>query len=299
MAKIGFIGVGNMGGPMAQNLIKDGHDLKAFDVVGQSLSRVVNAGAGQASSPADAASGVDAVVTMLPAGQHVSDVYAGSGDILTCVDDGTLLIDSSTIDVATSRAMHEAAKNAGFDMLDAPVSGGVIGAEAGTLTFMCGGSPEVFERAKPILEVMGKNIFLAGGPGAGQAVKACNNMLLAINMIGLSEAFNLADALGLERNTLFEIVGTASGGSWALSNYCPVPELVPTTPANNDFSPGFSGAMMLKDLKLSQDAAQSLDVSSPLGAVATTLFSMYCNEGHDTDDFSGIIRMLRGNKAGY
>jgi len=298
MAKIGFIGVGNMGGPMAQNLIKDGHDLKAFDIVGQTLSRVVNAGAAQASSPADAASGVDAVVTMLPAGQHVSEVYTKSGEVLANLDEGTLVIDSSTIDVATSRAMHEAAKEVGYDMLDAPVSGGVAGAEAGTLTFMCGGSPEAFERAKPILEVMGKNIFLAGGPGAGQAAKACNNLLLAINMIGISEAFNLADALGLERKTLFEIVGTASGGSWALSNYCPVPELVPTTPANNNFNPGFTGAMMLKDLKLSQDAAQSLDVSSPLGAIATMLFSMYCNEGHDADDFSGIIRLLRGKKIG-
>lgn len=297
MAKIGFIGVGNMGGPMAQNLIKDGHEVKAFDIVGQTLSRVVNAGAAQASSPADAASGVEAVVTMLPAGAHVSDVYTGGGGVLAAVDAGTLLIDSSTIDVATSRAMHEAAAAAGYDMLDAPVSGGVTGAEAGTLTIMCGGSAETFARAKPYLDVMGKNIFHAGGPGAGQAAKACNNMLLAINMIGLSEAFNLSDALGLERRTLFDIVSTASGGSWALSNYTPVPDLVPTTPANNDFNPGFTGAMMLKDLKLSQDAAQSLNVSSPLGAAATMLFSLYCNEGNDADDFSGIIRMLRGKKT--
>ena len=297
MAKIGFIGVGNMGGPMAQNLIKDGHKVKAFDLVGQTLSRIVNAGAAQASSPADAASGVEAVVTMLPAGRHVSDVYAGSGEVLASIDPGTLLIDSSTIDVATSREMHQAAADAGYDMLDAPVSGGVTGAEAGTLTIMCGGSAETFARAKPVLDVMGKNIFHAGGPGAGQAAKACNNMLLAINMIGISEAFNLSDALGLDRQTLFDIVGTASGGSWALSNYCPVPELVPTTPANKDYNPGFTGAMMLKDLKLSQDAAQSLDVSSPLGAAATMLFSMYCNKGNDGDDFSGIIRMLRGTKA--
>ena len=297
MAKIGFIGVGNMGGPMAQNLIKDGHELKAFDLVGQTLSRIVNAGAAQASSPADAASGVEAVVTMLPAGRHVSDVYTGNGEVLASIDPGTLLIDSSTIDVATSREMHQAAAAAGYDMLDAPVSGGVTGAEAGTLTIMCGGSAETFARAKPFLDVMGKNIFHAGGPGAGQAAKACNNMLLAINMIGISEAFNLSDALGLDRQTLFDIVGTASGGSWALSNYCPVPELVPTTPANKDYNPGFTGAMMLKDLKLSQDAAQSLDVTSPLGAAATMLFSMYCNEGNDGDDFSGIIRMLRGSKA--
>ena len=297
MAKIGFIGVGNMGGPMAQNLIRDGHKVKAFDLVGQTLSRIVNAGAAQASSPADAVSGVDAVVTMLPAGRHVSDVYTGNGEVLANIDPGTLLIDSSTIDVATSREMHQAAADAGYDMLDAPVSGGVTGAEAGTLTIMCGGSAETFARAKPVLDVMGKNIFHAGGPGAGQAAKACNNMLLAINMIGISEAFNLSDALGLDRQTLFDIVGTASGGSWALSNYCPVPELVPTTPANKDYNPGFTGAMMLKDLKLSQDAAQSLDVSSPLGAAATMLFSMYCNEGNDVDDFSGIIRMLRGTKA--
>ena len=297
MAKIGFIGVGNMGGPMATNLIKDGHEVKAFDVVGQTLSRIVNAGAAQASSPADAASDAEAVVTMLPAGQHVSDVYTGTGEVLANLARGTLIIDSSTIDVATSREMHAAAADAGFDMLDAPVSGGVTGAEAGTLTIMCGGSAETFARAKPYLDVMGKNIFHAGGPGAGQAAKACNNMLLAINMIGLSEAFNLSDALGLERQTLFDIVSTASGGSWALSNYTPVPELVPNTPANNNFNPGFTGAMMLKDLKLSQDAAQSLDVSSPLGAAATMLFSLYCNEGHGADDFSGIIRMLRGKKV--
>ncbi|MEC8163200.1 MAG: 3-hydroxyisobutyrate dehydrogenase [Pseudomonadota bacterium] len=297
MAKIGFIGVGNMGGPMATNLIKDGHEVKAFDVVGQTLSRIVNAGAAQASSPADAASDAEAVVTMLPAGQHVSDVYTGTGEVLANLARGTLIIDSSTIDVATSREMHAAAADAGFDMLDAPVSGGVTGAEAGTLTIMCGGSAETFARAKPYLDVMGKNIFHAGGPGAGQAAKACNNMLLAINMIGLSEAFNLSDALGLERQTLFDIVSTASGGSWALSNYTPVPELVPNTPANNNFNPGFTGAMMLKDLKLSQDAAQRLDVSSPLGAAATMLFSLYCNEGHGADDFSGIIRMLRGKKV--
>ena len=297
MAKIGFIGVGNMGGPMATNLIKDGHEVKAFDVVGQTLSRIVNAGAAQASSPADAASDAEAVVTMLPAGQHVSDVYTGTGEVLANLARGTLIIDSSTIDVATSREMHAAAADAGFDMLDAPVSGGVTGAEAGTLTIMCGGSAETFARAKPYLDVMGKNIFHAGGPGAGQAAKACNNMLLAINMIGLSEAFNLSDALGLERQTLFDIVSTASGGSWALSNYTPVPELVPNTPANNNFNPGFTGAMMLKDLKLSQDAAQSLDVSSPLGAAASMLFSLYCNEGHGADDFSGIIRMLRGKKV--
>ena len=297
MAKIGFIGVGNMGGPMAANLIKDGHEVKAYAVVGQTRSRIVTAGAHQASDPADAVSGVEAGVTMLPAGQHVNDVYVGAGKVLANLAPGTLLIDSSTIDVATSRAMHAAAVDAGYDMLDAPVSGGVTGAEAGTLTIMCGGSDEAFARAKPYLDVMGKNIFHAGGPGAGQAAKACNNMLLAINMIGLSEAFNLSDALGLERQTLFDIVSTASGGSWALSNYTPVPELVPTTPANNNFNPGFTGAMMLKDLKLSQDAAQSLDVSSPLGAAATMLFSLYCNEGHDADDFSGIIRMLRGKKV--
>jgi 3-hydroxyisobutyrate dehydrogenase len=297
MAKIGFIGVGNMGFPMAQNLIKAGHELKAFDLVGQALSRIVNAGATQASSPADAASGVEALVTMLPAGRHVSDVYTGAGEVLASVDPGTLLIDSSTIDVATAREMHAAAEKAGYEMLDAPVSGGVGGAEAGILTFMCGGSAEAFARAKPYLETMGKNIFHAGGPGAGQAAKACNNMLLAINMIGLSEAFNLSDALGLDRQTLFDIVSTASGQSWALTSYCPVPGPVPTTPANRDYSPGFTGAMMLKDLKLSQDAAQSLDVSSPLGAAATMLFSMYCNDGHDAEDFSGIIRMLRGAKA--
>ena len=297
MAKIGFIGVGNMGFPMARNLLQAGHALKAYDVVGQSLGRIVNEGAVKAESPADAAHGVEVLVTMLPAGQHARDVYVGTGAVLASVDPGTLIIDSSTIDVATARDMHAAAAEKGFDMLDAPVSGGVGGAEAGTLTFMCGGSDAAFARAKPILEKMGRNIVHAGGPGNGQAAKACNNMLLAITMIGVGEAFNLADALGLDRQKLFDISSTASGQCWALNSYCPVPGPVPASPANNDYKAGFTGAMMLKDLKLSQDAAQSLDVSTPMGAAATMLYSMYCNNGSGPDDFSGIIRMLRGARA--
>jgi 3-hydroxyisobutyrate dehydrogenase len=298
MAKIGFIGVGNMGGPMAQNLIKAGHEVTAFDLVGQSLSRVVNAGAASAGSAAEAARGAEAVVTMLPAGQHTRDVYAGAGEVFASAEKGALLIDSSTIDIATTRDMHTQAEKAGFLFLDAPVSGGVEGAEAGTLTFMCGGSDEAFAAAKPHLEVMGGNIVHAGGPGNGQAAKMCNNMMLAISMIGVGEAFNLADAVGLDRQKLFDISSTASARCFALDTHCPVPGPVPTSSANRDYQAGFTAAMMLKDLKLSQDASQGFSVSTPMGAAATMLYSMYCNGGAEGDDYSGIIRMLRGEAKG-
>lgn len=293
MAKIGFIGVGNMGGPMVANLLGAGHEVAAFDVVEEALAKAADGGATAVGSAAEAAGGAELVVTMLPAGEHTRDVYTGAGKVMESAEKGALLIDSSTIDVATARDMHAEAEKAGFDFLDAPVSGGVGGAEAGTLTFMCGGGETAFGRAEPFLEVMGKNIFLAGGPGNGQAAKMCNNMMLAIEMIAVCEGFKLADAAGLDRQKLYDIASTATSQCWALNTYCPVPGPVPTSPANNDYKAGFTAAMMLKDLKLSQDAAGAFDIATAFGARAAEYYQRYCDGGGAGKDFSGIINMIR------
>ena len=293
--RIGFIGLGNMGGPMAANLVKAGHDVAVFDMAAAAVDKAVAVGARARSSASDAAREQEAIVTMLPAGQHVRQVYLGDNGILKQAKAGTLFIDSSTIDVATARDVHAAATTAGAAFLDAPVSGGVGGASAGTLTFMVGGDEAAFGRAKPILEKMGKNIFHAGGAGTGQAAKICNNMLLAISMIGTCEAFVLAEKLGLSHETLFKISSTASGQCWSLTSYCPVPGPVPASPANRDYQPGFTASMMLKDLKLAQNAAQTSGAATPLGAQATALYSMFESAGAGGRDFSGIIQLLRGN----
>ena len=293
MTVIAFIGVGNMGGPMARNLLKGGHAVRAFDLSDAVLDPVIKAGAAKATSVNDAAKDADVLVTMLPAGRHVRSVYLDNG-ILSVAKPGTLLIDSSTIDIDTARAVHAAAEKSGFNFLDAPVSGGVGGAEAGTLTFMCGGSEKAFSRARPILEKMGKKVVLAGGAGAGQAAKICNNMLLAISMIGTCEAFVLAEKLGLDAQKLFDIASTSSGQCWSLTTYCPVPGPVATAPSNRGYAGGFATALMLKDLKLAQAAAQSAAATTPLGAEAAQLYSMFAAKGHGGLDFSGIIRMLRG-----
>ena len=293
MTNIAFIGVGNMGGPMARNLLKAEHALTAFDLSEQVLEPVVKAGASKAASVNDAVKDAEIVITMLPAGQHVRSVYLDNG-ILANARKGALLIDSSTIDVDSARAVHGAAEKAGFDFLDAPVSGGTGGAEAATLAFMCGGSDKAFARAEPILQKMGKRIVHAGGAGAGQAAKICNNMLLAISMIGTCEAFVLGEKLGLAPQKLFDIMSAASGQCWSLTTYCPVPGPVPTSPANRDYTGGFAAALMLKDLKLSQSVAQSVGATTPLGAEAAQLYSLFAAQGHAGTDFSGIIEMLRG-----
>jgi 3-hydroxyisobutyrate dehydrogenase len=293
MTNIAFIGVGNMGGPMARNLLKAGHGVSAFDLSAAVLEPVLKAGAAKAASANDAVKNADVVVTMLPAGHHVRNVYLENG-ILGAAKKGALLIDSSTIDIDSARAVHTAAEKAGFDFLDAPVSGGVGGAEAGTLTFMCGGSDAAFERARPILDKMGKKVVLAGGAGAGQAAKICNNMLLAISMIGTCEAFVLGEKLGLDPQKLFDIASTSSGQCWSLTTYCPVPGPVPASPANRDYAGGFATALMLKDLKLAQTAAQSVGAPTPLGAEAAQLYALFAAKGHAGLDFSGIVRMLRG-----
>ena len=257
------------------------------------MKPVVDAGASAAKSAQEAASDVDCVISMLPAGAHVRSVYLENG-ALAVAKKGALLIDCSTIDIDSARAVHVAAEKAGFDFLDAPVSGGVGGAEGGTLTFMCGGSDTAFARAEPILQKMGKRVVLAGGAGAGQAAKICNNMLLAISMIGTCEAFVLGEKLGLDPQKLFEIASTSSGQCWSLTTYCPVPGPVPTAPSNRDYTGGFATALMLKDLKLAQSAALSAGATTPLGAEAAQLYSLFAAKGHSGVDFSGIIRMLRG-----
>jgi 3-hydroxyisobutyrate dehydrogenase len=292
MAKIAFIGLGNMGGPMAANLCKAQHHVAAFDLSEPAVAAAVEKGAHKAKSAAEAVKDAEIVVTMLPAGKHVREVY--EKDVLPNVAKGALLIDCSTIDVDSARHVSALAKKAGFEMIDAPVSGGVGGATAGTLTFMCGGPAASFAKAKPILDKMGKNIVLAGESGSGQAAKICNNMMLAISMIGVSEGFMLAKRLGLDFQKLFDIASTSSGQSWALTNYCPVPGPVPTSPANRDYQPGFTAAMMLKDLLLAQQAANAVNASTPLGAGAAQLFNMFVNSGNAAKDFSGIIRMLDG-----
>ena len=294
MAKIGFIGLGNMGGPMVANLIKAGNEVKAFDLSADALARAKSAGAAEAATAGACAADVDVVVTMLPAGRHVREVYMGAGGVIETAAPGTLLIDSSTIDVASARAVEEAAQAKGLGMVDAPVSGGVGGAEAGTLTFMVGGSDDAFGRAKPILDALGKTIVHAGGPGNGQAAKICNNMILGISMIGVSEAFVLAEKLGLDHQKLFDISSTASGQCWSLTSYCPVPGPVETSPANRDYAPGFTVAMMLKDLRLAQTAAQESGAATPLGAQAASLYSLLESAGQADMDFSGIIKMIRG-----
>ncbi|MBE9555650.1 MAG: 3-hydroxyisobutyrate dehydrogenase [Proteobacteria bacterium] len=294
MATIGFIGLGNMGGPMAENLLKAGHKLRVFDLAKASVDKAVAAGATAAASVAEAAKGVEAVITMLPAGPHVRAVMLEEG-ALANADKGTLFIECSTIDVDTARAMHGAAAEHGMEMVDAPVSGGTTGAAAATLTFMVGGSESAYEIARPICENMGKAVVHAGGAGNGQAAKICNNMILGVTMIGVCEALVLAEKLGLDHQKLYDISSQSSGACWSLNTYCPVPGPVPTSPANNDYKPGFAAAMMEKDLKLAQAAAQSTGAATPMGAAALALYGLFLNAGQGEKDFSGIIKMIRGN----
>jgi 3-hydroxyisobutyrate dehydrogenase len=294
MARIGFVGLGNMGLPMARNLVAAGHEVCAFDTVAAAVERAVAAGAAAATDRGAAVDGVAFVITMLPAGEQVREVYLGGGGIIRKAGRATLLIDCSTIDVETARAVHAAAAAAGFDMLDAPVSGGVAGAEAATLTFMVGGSDRAFTAARPILEKMGKAVIHAGGPGNGQAAKICNNLILGISMIGVCEAFALADKLGLPAQTLFDISSKSSGQCWSMTSYCPVPGPVPTSPANRGYRPGFAAAMMLKDLRLAEAAAESAGATIALGHAAAGLYHDFVESGHGNLDFSSIIKLFQG-----
>ena len=288
MARIGFVGLGNMGGPMASNLVRAGHAVAVFDLDGAAMVRIADARA--ASSAADAVGGADFVVTMLPAGPQVRDAFLGAGGMAAASPPASVLIDCSTIDVATAR---DVARGCGRAFLDAPVSGGVMGAEAATLTFMVGGEPRTFAKAEPILKQMGRAVIHCGDAGAGQAAKACNNMMLAATMIVTAEAFVLAESLGLSAQALFDVAQRSSGQSWSLTSYCPVPGPVPGSPANRDYAPGFSASLMLKDLGLAVGAAQAGGVATPIGSRALELYRAFVEAGGGGKDFSGIIRMLR------
>jgi len=298
MAGIGFIGLGNMGRPMARNLLGAGHAVRGFDVAAPARAAAKADGIAIADDMAGALAGAEAVFTMLPAGDDVRAVYSGPGGLLERARPDTLLVDCSTIDLEAARAVHGAAADRGLAHLDAPVSGGVGGAEAGTLTFMVGGAQTVFLRAKTLLAAMGRTIIHAGGPGNGQAAKMCNNMILGVSMIAVCEAFTLAERTGLDAQTLFDIVSTASGQCWSLTSYCPVPGPVPASPANRGYAAGFTAQMMLKDLRLAREAAAASGTASPLGAHAAALYERYCGTGQGASDFSGIIRMLAADQPG-
>lgn len=294
MARIGFIGLGNMGLPMALNLLRAGHQVEGFDVAGVAVEKLLAAGGASAGSVKGAAARSDVIITMLPAGADVRTVYLDAGGIIENANEGTLLIDSSTIDVGSARAVAAAAEARKLPMIDAPVSGGVGGAQAATLTFMVGGSANAFARAQPLLAAMGKTIVHAGGAGTGQAAKICNNMILGVSMIAVAEAFVLAEKLGLDAQRLFDIASKSSGQCWAMTSYCPVPGPVPASPANRDYQAGFTAAMMLKDLKLAQDAAGAAGAATPLGAEAAALYGLFAAHGMAARDFSGIIEFIRG-----
>src|SRR5690349_8072804 len=287
MANIAFIGLGNMGGPMAANLVKAGHKVVAFDLVAASRDQARADGAAVAESAASSVKGAEIVITMLPAGKHVLSVW---NEVVPAMTRGALIIDCSTIDVESSKQAHALAAKHGVASVDAPVSGGTGGAKGATLTFMCGGEDKAFAAAKPVLENMGKKIVHCGGAGAGQGVKICNNMVLAVSMIALGEAFALAEKLGLSHQAVFDVMSTSSGQCWALTSYCPVPGPVPTSPANNDYRPGFASALMVKDLTLAQDAAKATGAATPLGKQAQEMYKAFDTAGNGGVDFSGIIQ---------
>lgn len=291
MSVVAFIGLGNMGGGMALNLVKAGHEVRAVDLSPEAVAKAVAGGVRDGGSAKEAVKGADVVVTMLPAGKHVRSVYA---EVFGVAGPDALFLDCSTIDVDSARAVIGDASAKGFDMVDAPVSGGTAAADAGTLTFMVGGTQKAFDRAQTYLEAMGKAVIHAGAAGTGQAAKICNNMLLGITMIGTCEAFAMAEKLGLDGQTFFDISSKASGQSWSMTSYCPVPGPVPTSPANRDYEPGFAVAMMLKDLKLAMGAAASANAATPLGALSEALYQAYSlQDDNNTKDFSGIINFLK------
>ena len=290
MARIAFIGLGHMGGGMAPNLAKAGHAVLAFDLVSEAVDKAVAAGCSAAASAADAVRRAEVVITMLPAAQHVRTVY--ENDVAPNALPGSLLIDCSTIDVASAREVGCGLEELGFDFVDAPVSGGIAAAAGGALTFMVGGSDKAFERAHPILEPMAKAVIHAGHLGSGQAAKICNNMILGATMIATCEAFALAQKLGLDLQTFFDISSKASGQSWSMTSYCPVPGVGPETPADHDYDGGFASALMLKDLKLAMDAAKHTGAYTPIGGEAEELYQRFVDRGGGTKDFSAIIKMI-------
>lgn len=296
MTTIGFVGLGHMGKPMVLNLLKAGYKLKVYDAIPEAVNALVSAGASAATSIAELAEQVDIVISSVQTGKQVEEICLSSDGLFSNAKSDMLYIDCSSIDITTTQNLHKEAHQMCMNMLDAPVSGGVTAAEAGTLTFMVGGSEQDFTRALPILKTMGKKIVHAGPGGLGQAAKICNNLLLGISMIGVSEAFTLADKLGLDQKKFFEISSNASGQCWSMTSYCPVPGILEHVPSNNHYLPGFMAKMMLKDLRLSQRAAESVDAITPLGSVATELYELYVNEGFGETDFSGIINLIANKK---
>ncbi len=292
---IAFIGLGNMGGPMALNLLKAGFALTVFDLSPTALQSAQAAGAKVAATAAEAAANADIVVSMLPASAHVEALYLGSGGVLQAVQPGTLIIDCSTIAPQTAKTVYQAAQAAGCAMIDAPVSGGTAGAAAGTLTFIVGGETEALERARPLLEAMGKNIFHAGDHGAGQVAKICNNMLLAIHMIGTAEALNLGTSLGLDAKVLSEIINKSSGRNWSSELYNPFPGVMENVPASRGYSGGFGVDLMLKDLGLAQEAALHAKAATPLGTLARNLYHLHSLAGNGRLDFSSILELLQAD----
>jgi 3-hydroxyisobutyrate dehydrogenase len=290
MAKIAFIGLGHMGGGMAPNLAKASHEVRAFDLVAEAVEKAAEGGCSRAGSAAEAVKDADVVITMLPAAKHVRQVY--HDNVAPNARNGALLIDCSTIDVQSTLEVGEGLKELGFEFVDAPVSGGIAAAAGGTLTFMVGGSNEGFERARPILDPMAKAVIHAGHLGAGQAAKICNNMILGATMAATCEAFVLAEKLGLDPNTFFDISSKASGQSWSMTSYAPVPGVGPDTPADHDYEGGFAAALMLKDLKLAEEAAQQVGAYTPMGAKAEELYQRFVDRGGGNKDFSGLIRMI-------
>jgi 3-hydroxyisobutyrate dehydrogenase len=291
MATIAFIGLGNMGGPMAGNLVRAGHKVTGFDLVPAALDAARGEGVRIAASATEAVAGAEVIITMLPAGKHVLAVWA---EILPAATPDCLVVDSSTIDVESARKAHALAAERRLASIDAPVSGGTAGAKNAALTFMAGGSAEAFARAEPVLLQMGKRVVHCGGEGAGQAAKICNNMILGISMIGISEAFVLAEKLGLSHQALFDVASTSSGSCWALTNHCPVPGPVPTSAANHGYKASFATALMLKDLRLAQQAALAAGAATPLGAEAAQLYGIFEAAGHGREDYSAIVTFLRG-----
>jgi 3-hydroxyisobutyrate dehydrogenase len=290
MARVAFIGLGNMGGGMAANLAKAGHVVRAFDLSEAALAKAEERGCSRAADAATAVQEADTVITMLPAGKHVAEVYRSS--VFGQAPTSAILIDCSTIDVDTARVVEREAEAAGYAMVDAPVSGGIAAAEAGTLTFMVGGTADGFERARPYLEQMGKAVIHAGESGAGQAAKIVNNMLLGVTMAGTCEAFVLAQKLGLDPQVFFDISSKASGQSWSMTSYCPVAGVGPDTPADRNYDGGFAAALMLKDLKLAMEAAQSVGAYTPMGGEAEELYQRFVSRGGSAKDFSAIIKMI-------
>ena len=289
---IAFIGLGNMGGGMAANLLKNGYAARAFDLSASALDKARDAGAIPCASAEEAVAGADAVVTMLPAGKHVDAVYNGS--VFAVAKPDTIMLDCSTIDVETARRTIATAEGKGFAMVDAPVSGGIAAAHGGALTFMVGGTDAAFHRAKPILSAMGKAVIHAGSAGNGQAAKICNNMLLGATMIATCEAFAMAQKIGLDPQTFYDISSVSSGQSWSMTSYCPLPGVGPDSPADNGYEGGFAAALMLKDLKLAVEAAAAVNASVPMGSNAEALYQMLVNNGEGAKDFSSIIQLLRG-----